>query len=77
MSQKMKIKKDNENIEQAIRDGFSLIAFNVDEHLKWNTNLDVKTINTDGIEYEIELGFDKIAKEVREGFDRLIESQSK
>jgi PIN domain nuclease of toxin-antitoxin system len=42
-----------------------------------NLNLKKLDISTHGIEYEIELGFNKIANEVKEGFDRLIKAQSK
>ena len=71
------MKKDNETVAEATYRGLSNMAFGIEEHLKYNTDLNVKNISTVGIEMEIEDGFKAIAKEVKEGFDRLIEAQSK
>jgi len=64
-----------DEITLAIRTGFTYIERSIDEYLRYHVHLNTSDINLTGVEVEIEKGFDQIAKEVREGFDRLIESQ--
>lgn len=71
--------KDTKTVADEVGLGMHEIDLTIKNHLENYVDLRAKNldISTNGIEYEIENGFKAIAKEVKEGFDRLIEAQSK
>lgn len=71
--------KDTKTVADEVGLGMNEIDLTIRDYLMNHVNLNLKTldISTSGIEYEIDHGFKAIAKEVKEGFDRLIEAQSK
>jgi len=71
--------KDTKTVADEIGLGMHEIDLTIRDYLRSEVNLNLKTldISTMGIEWSIDDGFKAIAKEVREGFDRLIEAQSK
>ena len=71
--------KDTKTVADEVGLGMHEIDLTIRDYLRNEVNLNLKTldISTVGIEMEIENGFKAIAKEVKEGFDRLIEAQSK
>jgi len=70
--------KDTKTVADEVGLGMHEMYLEIRDYLRNHVNLNLRTldISTVGIEVEIDNGFDKIAKEVKEGFDRLIEAQS-